>query len=89
MDPTRLSVVHSLLQFLQIKQCAIQKQIDSNTEDIKKNSENQLKQTTRLETDLKDQLEHNKRLEKGLVDACMQMETLICLQNEQSGIYIL
>ena len=93
LDPTRLSVVHSLLQFLQIKQCAIQKQIDSNTEDIKKNNENQLQQASRLETDLKDQLEHNKKIEKELVDACMQMETLkeqvSCLQNEQSGIYFL
>ena len=99
MDPTKLSVVHSLLQFLQIKQDEIQKQIDSNAkdtkssfEDIKKNSEDQLKQTTRLEKDLKDQLEHNKRLEKELGDACMQMETLkeqmFYVQNEQLGMYL-
>ena len=83
LDPTKLSVVHSLLQFLQINQNAIQKQIDSNAEDMK----------SRLEKDLKDQLEYNKRIEKELVDACMQMETLkeemFCLQNEQLGIYFL
>ena len=87
LDPTKLSVLHSLLQFLQINQNAIQKKIDSN-------AEGQLKQTTKLEKDLKDQLkdqlEHNERLEKELFDACMQMETLkeqmFCLQNEQLGI---
>ena len=75
LDPTKLSVVHSLLQFLQINQNAIQKQIDSNAEDMKS------------------RLEHNKRLEKELTDACMQMETLkeqmFCLQNEQLGIYFI
>ena len=83
LDPTKLSVVHSLLQFLQINQNAIQKQIDSNAEDMK----------SRLEKDLKDQLEHNKKIENELVDACMQMETLkeqmFCLQNEQLGIYFI
>ena len=110
LDPTKLSVVHSLLQFLQIKQDAIQKQIesndedmkssfvdikkktDSNTEDTKKNSENHLKQTTRLEKDLKDQLEHIKRLEKELADACTQIETLkeqmFYVENEQLGKYL-
>ena len=47
LDPTRLSVVHSLVQFLQIEQNALKKKFDSiNAEDIKSSVDELKKNTT-------------------------------------------
>ena len=72
LDPTKLSVLHSLLQFLQIKQDTIQKQIDSNAEDMKLSFDDIKKKTSSNTEDIKknseDQLQHTTRLEKDLKD---------------------
>ena len=54
LDPTRLSVVHSLLQFLQQQQCAIKNELDVKFKSNKDDLNDLLKQLCKLEKTLED-----------------------------------
>ena len=69
LDPTKVLVLHSVVQFLKIK---LSKDIKSCTDDIKKNAAD----IQENKDNSIDQLQHIKKLQKDLTDVIQQLHTL-------------